>query len=238
MQNTFDTEALVARLEALADEKYRTFSEGLIPGAENTSLGVRTPALRAISRELLKGDWRAFLEASRSHPLYEMRLLHAMVLGGAKCPADEKQRLIDAFLPRVDNWAVCDALCSSLKPKGADKDALFDFVCDCAASPIEFRKRFGLVMMMSRYPEDAYADRVLAAYRGFAHDGYYARMGAAWGLATLFLTHRDGMLAILRENLWDPFTHNKAIQKLCESYRVSDADKQLARGLRRGKGDT
>lgn len=232
-ENRFDTEKLIARLEALSDGGYRAFSEKLTPGIENASLGVRMPALRAISRELLKGDWRAFLEASRAYPLHELRMLHAMVLGGAKCPIDEKRDLADTFLPFVENWAVCDALCASMKLKPAEKDALFDFVCACAASPMEFRRRFGLVMLMSHYREDRFADRVMAVYRDFQHDGYYARMGAAWGLATLFLCHREAALGILRDGVWDPFTHNMAIRKLCESYRVSDDDKQLARSLRR-----
>ena len=233
---SFDLAPLIERLESLADEPYRVFSADVVKPNACAMLGVRMPALRGIGRELLKGDWRAFLNASRKHPIYELRLLHAMVLGGAKCPIDEKQALIDAFLPWLDNWAVCDALCSSLKPRGDDREALFGFVCDCADSPVEFRKRFGLVMMMNTYADDAHAERVLAAYRGFRHDGYYARMGAAWGLATLFLTQRDGVLGILEDGALDIFTHNKAIQKLCESYRVSDADKRLARELRRKSG--
>ena len=106
-------------------------------------------------------------------------------------------------------------------------------MCDCAASDEEFRKRFGLVMMMNRYREDEYAPAVLAAYRGFSHPGYYARMGAAWGLATLFLFQREGVLEILKSGVLDEFTHNKAIQKARESYRVSDEDKRMLAGLRR-----
>ena len=236
MQTGYDRSALVARLEALADERYRAFNEGLIPGAENASIGVRMPALRAVSRELLAGDWRAFLEASRDDPLHEIRMLHAMVLGGAKCSVEEKRRLVDAFLPFVNNWAVCDALCAGMKLKAAERDALFPFVLACADSPVEFRKRFGLVMLMSHYREDRYASAVIAAFRRFSHEGYYARMGAAWGLATLFLTRREAVLDILRGGALDVFTHNITIRKLCESSRVPDGDKQLARTLRRRAG--
>ena len=234
MQNSsFDMKALVARLESMSDPGYREFNLSLVPGIKTPSLGIRIPALRSLGRELLKGDWRAFLEASRSHPLFEVRMLHSIVLGGAKCPIAEMIDLLDRFLPCVDNWAVCDTLCSSLKPRASDKDALFSFVCDCAASDEEFRKRFAFVMMMNRYREDEYASRVLAAYRSFSHPGYYARMGAAWGLATLFLYQREGVLEILRSGVLDDFTHNKAIQKARESFRVSDEDKRMLAGLRR-----
>ncbi len=234
MQDTyFDTETLLNRLRELADEKYRHFNEGLIPGAENTSLGVRAPALRTISRELLRGDWRSFLEISRNHPIYEMRLLHAMVLGGAKCDIKEKIGYTDAFLPWVDNWAVCDTLCASFKPNTADREVLFSFVCQCAASEMEFRKRFGLIMMMNYYRDEPYIGQVMEAYRDFSHEGYYARMGAAWGLATLFVYQREKVLALLQSNHLDEFTHNKAIQKMRESYRISPQDKAMLRDMRR-----
>ena len=235
--STYDLTPLLARLEGLRDEKYAAFSAGLVPGLDGRALGVRMPALRGIAREIVRSeDWRDFLEASRNRTLYELRMLHAMVLGGARSPVAEKIALTDAFLPTVDNWAVCDALCSSFKPKKSELDPLFPFVCACAESDAEFRVRFGLVMMMDYYRESPYIERVMAVYRGFRHEGYYARMGAAWGLATLWLFAREEALAILRDGLWDDFTHNRAIQKLRESLRVSDADKALALSLKRRKG--
>lgn len=234
----FDMDALVARLAAQGDPSYADFSLKLTPGVTQPALGVRLPVLRSIAKEIVRGDWRGFLDAGVEQPLYEMRMLCAIVLGSAKCPADEKIARLDAFLPRVDNWAVCDTLCTSLRPDAASREALFDFCLACAASDIEYRKRFGLVMLMNRYHDAPHIGRTMAVYRTFAHAGYYARMGAAWGLATLWLHDREGALAILTESLWDPFTHNKAIQKLCESYRVSASDKALARGLRRKEGRT
>lgn len=227
---------LVERLTGLGDQKYADFNAAVVPDANGRMLGVRMPVLRGIAKEITRSnDWRAFLEASRDSGVYEIRMLHAMVLGGAKCPIGEKLQLTDAFLPYIENWAVCDALCTSFKPKKGELDQLFDFVLACAESDIEYRKRYGLVMMMSYFHEAPYLDCVMAAYRGFSHEGYYARMGAAWGLATLWLYAREDALSILRENLWDDFTHNKAIQKLRESYRVSDEDKALTQALRRKK---
>lgn len=232
----YDLAPLMARLEAQRDEKYADFNAGVVPGVESTAIGVRVPILRSIAREIVRADgWRDFLDATREHPLYELRMLHAMVLGGAKCEIAEKIALTDAFLPHVDNWSVCDTLCSSFKPKRGEHDALFAFVCACAESDIEFRKRFGYVMMMSHFHDAPYIGRVMETYRRFRHEGYYARMGAAWGLATLWLYARAEALAILEENLWDDFTHSKAIQKLRESYRVSDADKALVQTLKRRK---
>jgi len=233
----YDLAPLMNRLEGHRDEKYAAFNASLVPGVKSAAIGVRVPVMRGVAREIIRSDgWRDFLDASRSHPLYELRMLHAMVLGGARCDISERIALADAFLPHVDNWAVCDTLCADLKPRRGERDALFDFVCACAESDIEFRKRFGYVMLMRHFREAPFIGRVMALYRGFRHEGYYARMGAAWGLATLWLDAREDALAILTENLWDEWTHNKAIQKLLESYRVRDEDKALARTLRRGRG--
>lgn len=231
----YNIDSLVARLKGMADEKYRKFNEGLIPGTENTSLGVRLPMLRALAKEILREDWLSFLDASRSHPVFEARMLHGIVLGSAKCGIEERIDLIEAFLPFINNWAVCDTFCSTVKPSPADKEIFFPFVCRCAASDMEYRKRFGLVMMIQYYREDRWADDVFCAYSGFRHEGYYARMAAAWGLATLYIFHKDRVLEIIRSNTLDRFTHNKAIQKMIESYRISDEDKQMLRALRRNR---
>lgn len=229
----YNIELLVEHLESMADEKYRRFNESLIPGAKNTSLGVRLPTLRKIAKEILKTDFQAFLKDSLGHSLYEIRILHAIVLGNAKIDIHDKINLTEKFLPFIDNWAVCDTFCSSFKPRSDEKESLFAFVQQCAESDMEFRKRFGLIMMMNYYREAPWIETVLNVYRGFQHEGYYARMAAAWGLATLFLFDRAGVLEILKSNTLDKFTHNKSIQKMIESYRVSDEDKQLLRALRR-----
>ena len=233
--SAYDLTPLLQRMEAQADDKYRAFNESLTPGIEHASIGVRVPALRVMRREILKGDWRGFLEASRSHDIHEMRMLHAMVLGGARCPIEEKIALTDAFLSCVDNWAVCDVLCADYKPKPADREALYPFVRDCAASDETFRKRFGLIMLMDYYHDDP---RTMDSYRAFKHGDYYARMGCAWGLATLYLYQREGVLDILASGALDDFTHNKAIQKMRESYRISAEEKQMLLNYKRKRRES
>ena len=108
------------------------------------------------------------------------------------------------------------------------------FVPARAKAPFEsHRMMYGRVM--AAYGETL--DEVMAVYRDFAHPGYYARMGAAWGLATLYLSRREEALAILRDGVWDPRTHNMAIRKLIESCRVDAADKAALRALRRRENE-
>ena len=233
----YDMDALMARLAGLGDAGYAEFNQSLIPGEKGPAFGVRVPLLRGIAREIVHSDdWRSFLSASRAHPVFELRMLHGMVLGSAKCPIDEKLSCADAFLPHVNNWAVCDGFCTSFRPRAKEMGPVYDFVRACALSDDTYRKRFGLVMLMSRYRDAAHLDRVMDVYRGFGHPDYYARMAAAWGLATLYLSRPDDVLSILESGALDDFTHNKTLQKLRESYRVSDADKAMLKSLIRQDG--
>ena len=140
-----DYDILLERLRRESDERYRVFNESLIPGTERT-YGVRAPALRKIAKELLQGDWRAFLSLVRAGS-HEERLLQGMVCAGAKCSLDEKLTLLHTFLPRINNWAVCDTTAGACKWKEADLPAVWDFFAPCLQSQQEFEVRFAVVQL-------------------------------------------------------------------------------------------
>ena len=229
----YDLHPLLRELEARADERYRSFNESLTPGAENRSIGVRMPVLRATARAILRDDPEDFLTASLNSGVHELRLLHAIVLAQYKCAFEDRIARLAAFVPTIDNWAVCDTLCNDLKPRPEQLDALLDFIRECLNSGREFEVRFGCVMLMLYYHGDDRIDETLRLYAGFRHDGYYARMGAAWGLSMLFVVQRAQTLHFLQTDALDRFTHNTAIRKCIESRQITDSDKQLLRALRR-----
>ncbi len=51
----------------------------------------------------------------------------------------------------------------------------------------EFELRFVAVMMLNYYLNDVYIDKVLYAYDHMKNDGYYLKMGVAWGLAEAYV---------------------------------------------------
>ena len=78
----YDLSPLIDRLNGLKDAQYAAFNAGVVPGLQYDMLGVRMPMLHAIAKEIIRlSDWRGFLDASRGHSIYEVRMLHAMVLG-------------------------------------------------------------------------------------------------------------------------------------------------------------
>lgn len=229
----YPIENLLKQLAVLADERYRLFNESLTPGTEDRSIGVRMPALRKIAREILQDDAAGFLDASLFSNVHEISLLHAIVL----CRADETDEVflerLRAFVPTIDNWAVCDLLCNDMKPAPGRLAVLLPLLDEYACSPNEFEVRFALVMRMLYCRDDAHIDETFRIYESFRHCGYYAQMGAAWGLSYLFVDYRERTLTFLKNSPWDRFAHNKAIQKIIESHRVCEEDKAMLRSFRK-----
>lgn len=236
-----DFAALDTRLQALGEAEYRAFSEGLIPGKRGATYGVRIPALRAIGRELCRGDWRAFLDCGpvRQSTVHEIVLLAGLVTAGARCPAAERMARTAAFIPRVDNWAVNDTVCATYRIAPADRPAWLAFLRPYTGCGQEYGERFALVLLMDQFLQDDTADAVLAACLQARCPGYYTRMAVAWTLCTALCKYRDKTLAFLQDERGrslDDWTFNRAIQKCRESDRVSAADKALLQTLRRPAG--
>ena len=220
-------------LEANADEQYRGFNESLIPGAENSSLGVRLPKLRQIAKTICRGDWAGFLEDSRDTRLYEITMLRGLVIAGASCPFDTRLELLAGFIPEIDNWGVCDSVAASLKSVRTHLPETWAFLQPHLESREEFRLRFGIVMLMDYFLTEEYIDLVLEILADVRHSGYYVKMAVAWALSACCLKFRDRTLRLLQSGRLDPWTQNKAISKCRDSYRVSSEDKELLVSLRR-----
>jgi len=230
---TTTLETVLEQLHSLADEKYRTFNEGLIPGAEGTSIGVRMPQLRAITKEICQGDWRSFLKDSAKRRIYEITLLRGLVVASSKCDFEERLHLLTSFIPEIRNWAVCDCVAASMKSASRHLDELFVFLRPYLMSREEFEVRFAVVMLMDYFLTDEYIDEVLQILQNTHHEGYYVKMAVAWAVSMAYVRFPDKTLALLESHALDPWTHNKAIQKCRESRRVSTSDKQMLLTLKR-----
>lgn len=219
-----------AELFALRDGEYGDFNAKLIPNIDRRRvIGVRTPELRAMAKRL-HGTAQAgkFLRAL-PHEYFEENQLHAFLLEYEK-DYSALIAALDAFLPCVDNWATCDQM--NPKSLGRNKEALLAKIREWLASGRCYTVRYAIGQLMRWYldadfkPE--YADMV-AAVRS---EEYYVRMMAAWYFATALAKQYDAVLPYFTERKLDAWTHNKAIQKAVESYRVSDEHKTALRRLK------
>ena len=219
------------RLAGLADEKYRQFHSKLIPGTDNV-LGVRLPHLRELAKELTKGDWQGYLLAA-DDDYYEETMLQALVIGHAKADIEKTLSYVAAFVPKINNWAVCDSFCSSLKITKKYKEQVWEFLQPYLVSPKEFELRFGIVILLNYYIEDKYIDQVLVHLDNARHEGYYVKMAVAWALSVCFVKYPEKTMSYLQQNTLDNFTYNKALQKILESFRVNQETKALIRSMKR-----
>lgn len=236
------------RLNKMSDAGYQEFSASLIPvSGRGIMLGVRLPALRDYAKELSKGDWRQEL-SYKEDVYFEETMLRGMILGYACRDIEELLDCLKDFIPRVQNWSVCDSVCNGLKLVEKYPEETWDFLQPYLKSGEEFPCRVGLIMLLSHFvklgedhkkisrkktvtmadlqgkeEEGRYLERILKVLDREFTEGYYAQMAAAWLIAELFVTYPARTMRGLREFHLDAFTRKKAVQKIRES-RIPDKE--------------
>ena len=212
-----------------ADQKYRDFTLPLIPNAdEKTFIGVRLPIIKKYAKELNDKDRDIFLN-SLPHQYHEENVLHAYILSNIK-DYDEFIKRIDAFLPYVLNWSVCDAICNKHLYKYLDK--LINEIYSWLKSKEIYRVRYAVKCLMNYYLSDEFKEEYLQEVEEIKLNDYYVKMMVAWYLATGLAKNYVSFIKPIEEKKFDKFTHNKAIQKAVESYRVSEEHKTYLKSLK------
>lgn len=211
------------------DKKYRDFTLPLIPTVdEKTVIGVRLPILKKYAKDLDEKSKNDFLD-SLPHEYHEENILHAFILSNIK-DYDLFVKRVDAFLPCVTNWSVCDTLCN--KHLNKYKDRLIVDVYKWLKSKEIYRVRYAVKCLMNYYLEDDFKEEYIQRVAEIKLDDYYVKMMVAWYLATGLAKNYNQFVKAIEENRFDSVTHNKAIQKAVESYRVSDEHKQYLKTLK------
>ena len=222
--------------------QYADFSKALNP-TSLPMLGVRLPELRKLAKKIAKDDYKSFL-GQNPMDSFEMETLQAMVIGYTKDDLSSILSCAAAFIPKIHDWSVNDSFCQTFKicEKPQNQKECWDFFMKYADSQREFEVRVVAVMLMSHYLIDDYIDRVIqvldSLYTGKRPDKsdfYYAKMGVAWAVATIAAKYPEKCLAYMKspQNHLDTWTYNKAIQKMCESFRVSEEIKEMMKSLRK-----
>ena len=212
-----------------ADQKYRDFTLPLIPNVdEKTFIGVRLPIVKKYAKELNDKDRDIFLN-SLPHQYHEENVLHAFILSNIK-DYDEFIKRVDAFLPYVSNWAICDSICNKYLSKSLDK--LIKEIYVWLKSKQVYRVRYAVKCLMNYYLGDVFKQEHLLKVEEVKLDDYYVKMMVAWYLATGLAKNYDSFIKPIEEKKFDKVTHNKAIQKAVESYRVSEEHKTYLKSLK------
>jgi len=219
------------KLEDLKNPNHQEFIKKLVPG-NIPVLGIKNPVLKKIAREIVKKDYKSFLDTN-DFSSYELMMIHAYVIGLAKDDIDVLLKYFDNFVNLINDWAVFDILCSSFKIAKREQEKVWNLITSYKKSTHPFKLRVMTVMMLCYFLNDSYIDYVINILDSIKHDHYYTKMGIAWAFATIMTKYRDKCLAYLESSNLDRWTYNKAIQKMIESYRISPEDKNLLRTMKR-----
>ncbi|MBO7217216.1 MAG: DNA alkylation repair protein [Clostridia bacterium] len=217
-------------LFALRDEWYKSFQCKLMPTvSKSLVIGIRTPALRNFARQIKDSAKAKEFLALLPHKFYEENNLHGFLIEFIR-DYDECVAELDRFLPFVDNWTTCD----SLNPKvlGKYPDRLITDIGRWLAADDIYTVRFGLKALMSHFLDENFKAEYLDLAAETPTEEYYLSMMTAWFFATALAKQYDAALPFLTERKLDKATHNRAIQKAVESYRITDEQKRFLRGLK------
>lgn len=214
-------------LLAMAEPEYGDFSAKLMPTVNrDTVIGIRVPLLRKYAKSLT--DYRDFL-ADLPHKYFEENNLHGFLLERER-DFDRCIEKLDAFLPYVDNWATCD----SMKPRvlKGRPEQLLPHILRWLKSDRVYTVRYAINLLMSYYLDEDFQENYLQLVADIRSEEYYINMMRAWYFATALAKQYEATLPYIENSVLDKWTHNKAIQKAVESYRITKEQKKHLKTLR------
>ncbi len=222
-------QTIQARLFELQDIKYRDFQKKLIPTVNQETIGVRTPELRRLAKELIKSEDYAEFLGALPHRFFDENQLHAFMISEIKdyslCIKE-----VNRFLPYVNNWATCDQL--SPKAFKKHKTELLGEIDKWLKSDKTYTVRFAIGMLMQHFLDGDFDPSYPERVAKIKSEEYYVNMMRAWYFATALAKQYDAALPYIEQRSLDRWTHNKTIQKAVESYRITPEQKEYLRSFK------
>jgi 3-methyladenine DNA glycosylase AlkD len=222
---------ITAQLKENQDETYRDFMSRLIPTvAPQKVLGVRTPALRAMAKQL-KNDERSlrFLE-ELPHTYFEENQLHGFLISEIR-DFETCICALEKFLPYMDNWATCDQ--TSPKVFKKHREELLPYIQKWLQSPHTYTVRFAVGMLMQHFLDADFKTEYIEMVSGIRSEEYYINMEIAWYMATALAKQWDAAIPYLEQGKMEKWVHNRTIQKARESYRITEEQKAYLKTLKK-----
>lgn len=223
-------EEIRQKLFEMQDLKYQKFHGALCPNVDNI-IGVQVPKLRSIAKEIAKTSAKQYLELEDIY-YYEEKVIQGLLIGITKLSIEDTKKYLKKFIPKIDSWAVCDIVCSSLKITNNEQEEMWEFLEKYINSEKEFEIRFALVMYLDYFINENYIDKVINNIKKINSDKYYVQMAIAWLVSVGYVYFPEKTYNLLEKRIFCKFIQNKSISKCRESFRVSKEDKEKLKQLR------
>lgn len=221
-----DYRAFLEEVKSFADENYKNFHKKLLKNDKINVLGVKVPVLRKIANKYSANVYELLEFPDEYYEVTFIKLTAVSFLG-----YDEFIKLVESCVRLIDNWAACD--CFAPKCIGMHREEFLPYIKKFAAGEGEFEKRFALTTLWRFYLTEEYLGTIFALLDGCDTSEYYVQTAAAWLVAEALAKFYKPTAGYLLKNSLDVKTHNKAVQKACESFRLSAEQKNYLKGIRR-----
>lgn len=213
------------------DEKYADFTSSLLPYTPRERIiGVRSPILRKIAKELISSGMSGDFVSNLPHMYHDENLLHAMLISSEKKDIEKAICEVEAFLPYVENWAVCDILVPKVFLNHPEK--VYKKLKEWLQSAHTYTVRFAFVVLLTCFLDDSFDEQILKIASEVRSEEYYVNMAKAWFFSFAIIKRPKETLPYFEDVRLDKWVHNKSIQKAIESYRVSAEQKEYLRSLK------
>ena len=218
-------------LISLQDKKYREFHSSLVLNSKYEMIGIRLPVMRDIAKKISKSNIEEFLKYSKDN-YYEEIMIQGLVISYIK---DEEKfyKYFKEYINKVDNWALCDSFCASIKIVRKYEEKYFKEAIKLALNKEEFISRVGLIIILDHFITLNNLNTIFDTLNEIKSDKFYINMAEAWLLCEMYIKYPENTRKFLKENNLNKFTQNKAISKIHDSYRVSEEEKKLLNAYRK-----
>lgn len=230
------------QLFLLKDDTYGDFTAKLNPTIQrDTIIGVRNPQVKTLAKELTLHPDRLLFLQQLPHKYLEENMLHGFLLNNSSSDIAEIIRYTEQFLPYIDNWAVCDTTCMSLKIFKKYPTLTFQYAKKWTQSSDIYTIRFGIVILLDYYLDKYYSPEVSKIVANITEENYYVKMAMAWYFSNALIKQYDDTILYFQNDnpehngtyKLSKWVHNKSIQKAIESFRVPEERKAILRSMRR-----
>ena len=211
-------------LKSIQDVKYKEFHSSLVLNSNYEMIGIRVPIMREIAKNIAKGDIAGFLRYAQNN-YYEEVMIQGLVISHIR----DENIFYDYFLKfisQIDNWAICDSFCSSIKIVRKYEEKYFPKALEMALNSHEFVSRVGLVIILNHFISEENLNDIFDVLNKINSDKFYINMAEAWLICEMYIKHPKETENFLKKNNLNKFTQNKALSKIHDSYRVSDISKK------------
>lgn len=193
-------------------------------------LGISYRILQGIAKKIYASDYKSFLN-SNPHEVYEMDIIQTKVIGLIQ-DVEEASRAFDQFIPYAKEWSLVDSLCQNFKMAKTYPETIFQRLETLAKSDDPYEQRIVAVMILSHFVNEKYLERIIDLLLRLRIDHYYTKMAIAWAFQVIAVRYKEEVISVFSNSVLQPWIQNKAIQKINESFRISDETKQIFKTLR------